>query len=81
MRNQQLVVVDFLTFGFFIITSAGIANHRRLFLNQQKAGYICGFTDEEGRKQYETECSQQCELINVLLGLPLFFVVFQPTSN
>lgn len=56
LGNQQLVVVQFFDLSFFfIIAGTGFTNHGRLFLWQQEAGHIRGFTDEEGREQYETQ--------------------------
>ena len=55
VRNQQLVVVDFLSFCFFIVTLAGFANQRSLFLAHQQAHQVRRSTDQEGRKQDEAK--------------------------
>lgn len=60
MISEELIVGHFFGFRFFIITGTGIANHRHFAFGKQNTCYICGFTDEKGRKQYETKCSEQC---------------------
>ncbi len=57
--SEELIVGHFFSFRCFIVTGAGIAYHRHFAFGKQNTCYICDFTDEKGRKQYETKCSEQ----------------------
>ncbi len=61
MWYDHELIIDHLFgfFGIFIIASAGVANNLCFILSQQKTCNICGFTDEEGREQYQAKCFKQ----------------------
>ncbi len=56
---KELIVTHFFNFRLFIITGTSITSHRHFAFEKQNTRYICGFTDEKGREQYETQCSKQ----------------------
>ena len=60
MIDQKLIVNHFFSFlSVFIIASTGITYNFCFILCQQKTCSICGFTDEEGRQQYQAKRFEQ----------------------